>query len=60
MFFLASCAAFCRSAKLGSLNPLIDQALSFLVCDELVGPTVVGRAMTKTFWQAMGLRVVAF
>ena len=25
---LASCAAFCRSAKLGSLNPLIDRALS--------------------------------
>jgi hypothetical protein len=28
MFFLASCAAFCRSAKPGSLNPLIDNALS--------------------------------
>jgi hypothetical protein len=28
MFFLASWAAFCRSAKLGSLNPLIERALS--------------------------------
>ena len=28
MFCLASCAAFCRSAKLGSLNPLIERALS--------------------------------
>src|SRR6185436_17216763 len=27
MLFLASCAAFCRSAKLGSLNPLIERAL---------------------------------
>src|SRR5258708_28274082 len=28
MLCLASCAAFCRSAKLGSLNPLIERALS--------------------------------
>jgi hypothetical protein len=27
MFCLACCAAFCRSAKLGSLNPLIETAL---------------------------------
>jgi hypothetical protein len=28
---LDCCAAFCRSAKLGSLNPLIDGALSLYI-----------------------------
>jgi hypothetical protein len=38
MFCLASCAAFCRSAKLGSLNPLIERALSLsLAWCETVG-----------------------
>jgi hypothetical protein len=41
MFCLASCAAFCRSAKLGSLNPLIERALSLSVL-------VVGRLVWRS------------
>src|SRR3982751_3636077 len=46
MLCLASCAAFCRSAKLGSLNPLIERALSlsWLVVDDVVmGRRFAGR-----------------
>ena len=37
MLFLASCAAFCRSAKPGSLNPLIDGPCRFRVRCEVIG-----------------------